>query len=112
MDRAAFTILLHNSNSACLPLRSESVATLRRFVDTRSAAGWGAVAHAFAAGLRQLLSEWSLFTAQLEHRALCGALPLQVMSRQRRWFIVKQQWWACSSLQVPSATAPVTLHAP
>ena len=58
---------------------SESVATLRRFVDTRSAAGWGAVANAFAAGLRQLLSEWALFTAQLEHRALCGALPLQVV---------------------------------
>lgn len=58
---------------------SESVATLRRFVDMRSAAGWGAVANAFAAGLRQLLSEWALFTAQLEHRALCGALPLQVI---------------------------------
>jgi hypothetical protein len=58
--------------------RSESVATLRRFVDTRSAAGWGAVANALAAGLRQLLSEWALFAAQLEHRALCGALPLQV----------------------------------
>jgi Gamma tubulin complex component N-terminal len=58
---------------------SESVATLRRFMDTRSAAGWGAVANAFAAGLRQLLSEWALFTAQLEHRALCGALPLQVI---------------------------------
>ena len=55
------------------------MATLRRFVDTRSAAGWGAVANAFAAELRQLLSEWALFTAQLEHRALCGALPLQVI---------------------------------
>ena len=57
------------------------MATLRRFVDTRSAAGWGAVANAFAAGLRQLMSEWALFTAQLEHRALCGALPLQVVRR-------------------------------
>lgn len=62
---------------------SESVATLRRFTDTRSAAGWGGVAHALAAGLRQLLSEWSLFTAQLEHRALCGALPLQVSAGLR-----------------------------
>lgn len=57
----------------------ESVATLKRFVDTRSAAGWGSVAHAFAAGLRQLLADWSLFTAQLEHRALCGSLPLQAL---------------------------------
>lgn len=68
----------------CRPY-SESVATLRRFVDTRSAAGWGAVANALAAGLRQLLSEWALFTAQLEHRALCGALPLQVVRMQFCW---------------------------
>lgn len=59
------------------------MATLKRFVDTRSAAGWGAVAHAFAAGLRQLLADWSLFTAQLEHRALCGSLPLQVQDQRR-----------------------------
>ncbi len=70
-------------HNACFALLcSESVATLRRFVDVRSLPAWGGVSHALAAGLRQLLADWALFLAQLEHRALRGSLSLQV----RRWF--------------------------
>ena len=51
---------------------------VQRFAETRSAFEAGGVAHALAAALRDLLSDWHLFVTQLEHQMRVGKLTLQV----------------------------------
>ena len=57
---------------------SEYVAVVQRYSETRSAFEAGAVAHALAAAMRDLLADWHLFVTQLEHQMLIGKLTLQV----------------------------------
>ncbi len=51
---------------------------VQRFSETRSAFEAGAVAHALAAAMRDLLADWHLFVTQLEHQMRIGKLTLQV----------------------------------
>ena len=51
---------------------------VQRFSETRCAFGAGAVAHALAAAMRDLLADWHLFVTQLEHQMRIGKLTLQV----------------------------------
>ena len=60
------------------PLRSEYVAVLQRFVETRSSYARPMVFHAVAAAMRTLLSDWTLLVTQLEHQLRLGQLNLQV----------------------------------
>ena len=50
---------------------------VQRFAETRSAFEAGAVAHALAAAMRDLLADWHLFVTQLEHQMRIGKLTLQ-----------------------------------
>ncbi|KAK9817974.1 hypothetical protein WJX72_005158 [[Myrmecia] bisecta] len=59
----------------------EHVVVVERFVETRSAFGWGLVCQAVAASMRSLLQDWQLMVTQLEHQMLIGRLTLQVL-----WF--------------------------
>jgi len=59
-------------------VRSEYVAVVQRFSETRSAFEAGAVAHALAAAMRDLVADWHLFVTQLEHQMRIGKLTLQV----------------------------------
>ena len=54
---------------------------LRRYVESRLAAEFGTVCHAFAAAVRDILDDWTLMVAQLEHQMLSGKLTLQAL-----WF--------------------------
>lgn len=51
---------------------------LERFVETRSAYGWGLVCHALAGALRSVLGDWHLHVSQMEHQQLQGKLDLPV----------------------------------
>ncbi|KAG2498904.1 hypothetical protein HYH03_003095 [Edaphochlamys debaryana] len=52
------------------------VATLQRFVETRSAHCYGTVTHALAAALRGYLEDWQVMVAMMETQLLRGALDL------------------------------------
>ena len=56
---------------------------MQRYSETRSAFDVGAVAHALAAAMRDLLADWHLFVTQLEHQMRIGKLTLQVSVKRR-----------------------------
>ena len=59
----------------------EHVLVVSRYVETRFAYEEGLVAHALAAAIKELLWDWNLMVAQLEHQLRTGRLTLQGM-----WF--------------------------
>ena len=63
-----------------LPL-CEYVLAVSRYIETRFAYSEGRTAHALAAGMKEILWDWNLMVAQLEHQLRSGRLTLQGM-----WF--------------------------
>ena len=59
----------------------EYVLAVTRYVETRFAYSEGRTAHALAAGMKEVLWDWNLMVAQLEHQLRSGRLTLQGM-----WF--------------------------
>lgn len=66
-----------------LPL-CEYVAVIQRFVETRREYGWGLVCQALAGAMRNVLQDWELMVAQLEHQLRTGKLTLQAL-----WYYVQ-----------------------
>jgi hypothetical protein len=64
--------------------RSEYVALVQRYVETRHAYEWGLVCQALAGAMRGVLQDWELMVAQLEHQQRAGRLTLQAL-----WYYVQ-----------------------
>ena len=64
--------------STLLPV-CEQVASIQRFVETRSSYRYPLVFHAVAGAMRGILSEWLLLMARMEHLLRKGQLNLQAL---------------------------------
>lgn len=62
----------------------EYIAVAARFVETRRGYSWGLVCQALAGAIRQVLQDWELMLAQLEHQMRIGKLTLQGL-----WYYVQ-----------------------
>lgn len=69
--------------SRMLPL-CECVAVVQRYVETRRGYEWGLVCQALAGAMRQVVQDWQLMLAQLEHQLKAGKLTMQAL-----WYYVQ-----------------------
>jgi len=62
----------------------EFVSVVHRYVETRRVYAWGLVCQSLAGAMRQVLQDWELMLAQLEHQLRCGKLTMQSL-----WYYIQ-----------------------
>lgn len=103
---AACTLLFAQKPTALLTApRSEYVAVIQRYTETRDCPRWGLVAQGLAGALRGLLQDWHVMVAQLEHQLHAGKLTLQVgrliWERGVAGFVINMVPCILRSIQLP-----------